>query len=68
LRSLIESYLWKLHTILNACSDDGGVGVVGGTWYREACYSLRFKYVHTSFEKSLIEMAVQYFKARSELN
>jgi|SRR5918995_1200326 putative transposase len=39
----------------------------GGTWYPEACSSLGLKHrLHTPFEKSLIERAIQYFKDRSE--
>jgi putative transposase len=37
----------------------------GGTWYPEACDSLGLKHrLHTPFEKSLIERAIQYFKER----
>jgi putative transposase len=39
----------------------------GGSWYPEACTSLGIQHrLHTPFEKSLIERAVQYFKDRSE--
>ena len=38
-----------------------------GTWYPEACHVLRLKhYLHSSFEKSLMEMINQYFKDRTE--
>ena len=37
----------------------------GGTWYDEACNVLRLKhYLHSSFEKSLMERVNQYFKDR----
>src|SRR5919197_3097870 len=55
LSSLIEIY--GRHTVY---SD-------GGTWYPEACSSLGLKHrLHTSFEKSLIERTIQYFKDRTE--
>ena len=39
----------------------------GGTWYDEACNVLRLKhYLHSSFEKSLMERVNQYFKDRTE--
>ena len=39
----------------------------GGTWYDEACNVLRLKhYLHSSFEKSLMERVNQYFKDRIE--
>ena len=39
----------------------------GGTWYPEACNVLRLKhYLHSSFEKSLMERVNQYFKDRTE--
>ena len=35
----------------------------GGKWYAEACNILRVKhYLHSSFEKSLMERGNQYFK------
>lgn len=38
----------------------------GGSWYPEACTSLGILHrLHTPFEKSLIERAVQYFKDRT---
>ena len=56
LRSLIEIY--GRHTVYS----DGGT-----SWYPEACSSLGLKHrLHTSFEKSLIERAIQYFKDRTE--
>jgi len=56
LRSLIEIY--GIHTVYS----DGGT-----SWYPEACSSLGLKHrLHTSFEKSLIERAIQYFKDRTE--
>ena len=40
---------------------------VGGTWFDEACNILRFKhYLHSPFEKSLMERINQYFKDRIE--
>ena len=39
----------------------------GGIWYPEACNVLRLKhYLHSSFEKSLMERVNQYFKDRIE--
>ena len=39
----------------------------GGTWYPEACNVVRLKhYLHSSFEKSLMERVNQYFKDRTE--
>ena len=55
LKSLIK--LYGKHTVY---SD-------GGSWYPEACTSLGIQHrLHTPFEKSLIERAVQYFKDRTE--
>ena len=39
----------------------------GGTWYPEACNVLRLKhYLHSPFQKSLMERVNQYFKDRTE--
>ena len=39
----------------------------GGSWYPEACNSLRLKHIlHTPFEKSVIERAIEYIKDRTE--
>ena len=39
----------------------------GGTWYYEACNVLRLKhYLHSPFQKSLMERVNQYFKDRTE--
>ena len=39
----------------------------GGTWYDEACNVLRLKhYLHSPFQKSLMERVMQYFKNRRE--
>ena len=39
----------------------------GGTWYPEACLSLGLKHrLHSSFEKSIIERAMEYVKDRTE--
>ncbi len=40
----------------------------GGTWYpSQACKFLKLKHhIHSSFEKSVIERTVQYFKDRTE--
>jgi putative transposase len=40
----------------------------GGTWYHEACNSLRVKQniLHSPFEKSVIERAIEYIKDRTE--
>lgn len=39
----------------------------GGTWYPQACKFLKLKHhIHSSFEKSVIERTVQYFKDRTE--
>jgi putative transposase len=55
LKSLIK--LYGKHTVY---SD-------GGTWYPEACNSLGLKHkLHSPFEKSLIERAMEYVKDRTE--
>lgn len=55
IRSLVSKY--GKHTVYTD----------GGTWYPEACKVLRLKhYLHSSFEKSLMERVVQYFKDRTE--
>jgi putative transposase len=39
----------------------------GGTWYPEACLSLGLMHkLHSSFEKSIIERAMEYVKDRTE--
>jgi putative transposase len=39
----------------------------GGSWYPEACISLRLKHIlHSPFEKSVIERAMEYIKDRTE--
>ena len=56
LRSLIK--LYGKHIVY---SDDGG------SWYPEACNSLGLKHIlHTPFEKSIIERAIEYVKDRTE--
>jgi putative transposase len=43
------------------------VSTDGGTWYPQACRFLKLKHhLHSPFEKSLIERAVQYIKDRTE--
>lgn len=55
IRSLVDKY--GKHT---AYTD-------GGTWYDEACNVLRLKhYLHSPFQKSLMERVNQYFKDRTE--
>jgi putative transposase len=55
LRSLIKVY--GKHTVY---SD-------GRTWYPKACSYLGLKHLlHTSFEKSIIERTIEYFKDRTE--
>ena len=55
LRSLIKIY--GKHTVY---SD-------GGSWYPEACSYLGLEHMlHTSFEKSIIERTIEYFKDRTE--
>ena len=55
IRSLVEKY--GKHTVYTD----------GGTWYPEAYNVLRLKhYLHSSFEKSLMERVNQYFKDRTE--
>jgi putative transposase len=55
LRSLVK--LYGRHTVY---SDGGG-------WYPEACISLRLKHrLHSTFEKSVIERAMEYVKDRTE--
>jgi putative transposase len=51
IRSLVESY--GKHTVYTD----------GGTWYDEACNVLRLKhYLHSPFQKSLMERVNQYFR------
>jgi putative transposase len=39
----------------------------GGSWYPEACNSLGLKHIlHSPFEKSIIERAIEYVKDRTE--
>ena len=39
----------------------------GGSWYPETCNSLRLKHIlHSPFEKSVIERAIQHIKDRTE--
>ena len=55
IRSLVHKY--GKHTVYTD----------GCTWYPEACNVLRLKhYLHSSFEKSLMEMVNQYFKVRTK--
>ena len=55
IRSLVDKY--GKHTVYTD----------GGTWYHEACNVLRLKhYLHSPFEKSLMERVNQYFKDRTE--
>jgi putative transposase len=55
IRSLVEKY--GRHTVYTD----------GGTWYDEACNVLRLKhYLHSPFQKSLMERVNQYFKDRTE--
>ena len=56
IRSLVESY--GKHTVYTD----------GGTWYPEACNVLRLKhYLHSPFQKSLMERVNQYFKDRTRI-
>ena len=55
IRSLISKY--GRHTVYTD----------GGTWYPQACNFLHLNHrLHSSFEKSLIERIMQYFKDRTE--
>ena len=55
IRSLVEKY--GRHTVYTD----------GGTWYDEACNIIGLKhYLHSSFQKSLMERVNQYFKDRTE--
>jgi len=39
----------------------------GGTWYPEACMSLGLEHrLHSSYEKSIVERAIEYLKDRTE--
>ena len=41
--------------------------MVGETWYPEACNSLGLKHIlHTPFEKSITERAIEYINDRTE--
>jgi putative transposase len=43
------------------------VSTDGGTWYPQACRFLRLRhYIHSPYEKSIIERTVQYIKDRTE--
>lgn len=43
------------------------VSTDGGTWYPQSCKFLKIKHhLHSSFEKSIIERTMQYFKDRTE--
>lgn len=43
------------------------VSTDGGTWYPQACKFLKLKHhIHSPLEKSLIELAMQYIKDRTE--
>jgi putative transposase len=55
IRSLVEKY--GIHTVYTD----------GGTWYDEACNIIGLKhYLHSPFQKSLMERVNQYFKDRTE--
>ena len=55
IRSLVDKY--GKHTVYTD----------GGTWDDEACNVLRLKhYLHSSFQKSLMERVNQYYKDRTE--
>ena len=55
IRSLVEKY--GRHAVYTD----------GDTWYDEACNILKLKhYLHSYFEKSLMERVNQYFKDRTE--
>ncbi len=55
IRSLVEKY--GKHTVYTD----------GGTWYDEACNIIGLKhYLHSPFQKSLMERVNQYFKDRTE--
>src|SRR5574342_1158485 len=60
LRNLLDLSLVEKYGKHNVYSD-------GGTWYPEACNVLRLKhFLHSPFEKSLMERVNQYFKDRIE--
>jgi putative transposase len=43
------------------------VSTDGGTWYPQACKFLKLRhYLHSPFDKSIIERTVQYIKDRTE--
>ncbi len=43
------------------------VSTDGGTWYPQACRFLKLKHhLHSPFEKSIVEITLQYFKDRTE--
>ena len=55
IRSLVEKY--GKHTVY----------IDGGTWYEQACNVVGLKhYLHSPFQKSLMERVNQYFKDRTE--
>ena len=42
--------------------------LMAGSWYPEACNSLGLKHIlHSPFEKSIIERAMEYVKDRTEV-
>ncbi len=56
LSNIIENYGYY------PVSTDGG-----GTWYPQACRFLKLNhYLHSSYEKSIIERTMQYIKDRTE--
>ncbi|HXT83446.1 MAG TPA: DDE-type integrase/transposase/recombinase [Verrucomicrobiae bacterium] len=43
------------------------VSTDGGTWYPQACKFLKLQhYIHSAYEKSIIERTIQYVKDRTE--
>ncbi len=56
------SYATKQYGLHSVSSSDGG------TWYPQACKFLKLKHhLHSSYEKSLIEITIQYIKDRTEV-
>ncbi|MDQ6724095.1 MAG: DDE-type integrase/transposase/recombinase [Thermoproteota archaeon] len=53
-----------LSNIVKECGEYP-VSTDGGTWYPQACKFLKLDHhIHSSFEKSIIERAMQYIKDR----
>jgi putative transposase len=56
-----------IHDELSTTYGKQSVSTDGGTWYPQACKFLKLEhYLHSTFEKSIIERTIQYIKVRTE--